>query len=338
MQLDTILTTFSFKDIGPLARTVEEMGFDALWGLENQHEPFMPLAVAATATNKLQLGTAIALSFTRSPMTLAYTAWDLQAGSNGRFILGLGTQVKGHNERRFSVKWQSPGPKLRELIQALRAIWDCWQNDSILNFTGQFYNFTLMPPAFKPDKITHPYVPIYIAGVNPYMCRLAGELCDGFHAHPFHSPKYLREAVIPHLKEGARKAGRSRKDVVIASSAFAIMGDNKKEIEEARERARTQIAFYASTRTYQPVLDVHGWGDVCLRLHEKTIKGDWAGMSKEITDEMMNEYTVTGSPEEMPALLKARYKGLLDRVAFYYSYKPGQDEKRWRKIVEAFKS
>jgi probable F420-dependent oxidoreductase len=338
MQLDTILTTFSFKDIGPLARTVEGMGFDALWGLENQHEPFMPLAVAATATNKIQLGTAIALSFTRSPMTLAYTAWDLQAGSNGRFILGLGTQVKGHNERRFSVKWQSPGPKLRELIQALRAIWDCWQNDSNLNFTGQFYNFTLMPPAFQPGKIAHPHIPIYIAGVNPYMCRLAGELCDGFHAHPFHSPKYLREAVIPQLKEGARKAGRSRKDVVIASSAFAVMGDNKKEIDEARERARAQIAFYASTRTYQPVLDVHGWSDICLRLHEKTIKGDWAGMSKEITDEMMNEYTVSGSPEEMPALLKARYKGLLDRVAFYYSYKPGQDEKRWRKIVEAFKS
>ena len=144
--------------------------------------------------------------------------------------------------------------------------------------------------------------------------------------------------MIPHLEEGARKAGRSRNDVVIASSAFVIMGDNKKEIAEARERARTQIAFYASTRTYQPVLDVHGWGDVCLRLHEKTVKGDWAGMAKEITDEMMNEYTVTGSLEEMPALLKARYKGLLDRVAFYYSYKPGQDEKRWRKIVEAFKS
>lgn len=337
MQLDTILTTFSFKDISLLARTVEDLGFDALWGLENQHEPFMPLAIAATATNKIQLGTAIALSFTRSPMTLAYTAWDLQAGSNGRFILGLGTQVKGHNERRFSVKWESPGPKLRELIQALRAIWNCWQNDSKLNFTGQFYNFTLMPPAFQPGKSAYPYVPIYIAGVNPYMCRLAGELCDGFHAHPFHSPKYLREAVIPHLKEGARKAGRSRNDVVIASSAFAIMGDNKKEIDEARERARTQIAFYASTRTYQPVLDAHGWGDVCLRLHEKTVRGDWAGMSKEITDEMMNEYTVTGSPEEMPALLKARYKGLLDRVALYYSYKPGQDEKRWRKIVEAFK-
>ncbi|MGE0824324.1 MAG: TIGR03617 family F420-dependent LLM class oxidoreductase [Candidatus Binatia bacterium] len=338
MQLDTILTTFSLKDVGGLARTVEAMGFDALWGLENQHEPFMPLAVAAAATEKIHLGTAIALAFTRSPMVLAYTAWDLQASSNGRFILGLGTQVKGHNERRFSVKWESPGPKLRELIQALRAIWDSWQNGTELNFIGQFYQFTLMPPAFQPGKSTHPHVPIYIAGVNPYMCRLAGELCDGFHAHPFHSPKYLRETVIPQLEEGARKAGRTRNDVVIASSAFAITGDNTKEIAEARERARTQIAFYASTRTYKPVLDAHGWGDVCPRLHEKTVKGDWAGMAKEISDEMMDAYTVTGSLEEMPGLLKERYHGLLDRVAFYYSYKPGQNEKRWHKVVEAFKS
>lgn len=338
MKLDTILTISSLDEVAPLARTVEELGFDALWSLENQHEPFMPLAVAATATSKIKLGTSIALAFTRSPMTLAYTAWDLQAGSHGRFILGLGTQVKGHNERRFSVKWESPGPKLREMIQALRAIWDCWQTGSKLNFTGQFYSFTLMPPAFSPGKIAHPHVPIYIAGVNPYMCRLAGELCDGFHAHPFHSAKYLREAVLPHLEEGAKKAGRSRKDVVVSTSTFAIMGDSKKEIDEAREHARMQIAFYASTRTYKPVLDVHGWGDVCLRLHEKTVKGDWSGMAKEITDEMLAEFTVTGSPQEMPGLLKAKYNDLLDRVAFYYPYRPGQDETRWRKIVEAFRA
>ena len=271
-------------------------------------------------------------------MNLAYTAWDLQAGSNGRFILGLGTQVKGHNERRYNVKWESPGPKLRELIQALRTIWDCWQNGSKLDFTGQFYSFTLMPPAFSPGKIAHPHVPIYVAGVNPYMCRLAGELGDGFHVHPFHSTKYLRDTVLPQIEEGARKAGRSRKDVVMTSSVFAIMGDSKKEIEEAREEARRQIAFYASTRTYKPVLDAHGWGDVCLRLHEKTVKGDWAGMAQEISDEMMAEYTITGSPQEMPGLIKGRYNGLLDRVAFYYPYQPGQDEKRWRKIVETFKS
>jgi probable F420-dependent oxidoreductase len=279
MHLDTILTVSSFKDVAQLARTVEDVGFDALWSLENRHEPFMPLAVAASATEKLHLGTSIALAFVRSPMNLAYTAWDLQAGSNGRFILGLGTQVKGHNERRYSVKWESPGPKLRELVQALRAIWDCWQNGTRLNFNGKFYSFTLMPPAFSPDKIAHPHVPIYVAGVNPYMCRLAGELGDGFHAHPFHSTKYLRDTVLPQVEEGARKAGRNRRDVVITSSVFAIMGDSKKEIEKVREEARRQIAFYASTRTYKPVLDAHGWGDVCLRLHEKTVRGGlgWYG-------------------------------------------------------------
>jgi probable F420-dependent oxidoreductase len=223
-------------------------------------------------------------------------------------------------------------------MQALRAIWDCWQNGTRLNFNGKFYSFTLMPPAFSPDKIAHPHVPIYVAGVNPYMCRLAGEVGDGFHVHPFHSTKYLRAIVLPQIKEGARRAGRNRKDVVITSSVFAIMGDNKKEIEKAREEARRQISFYASTRTYKPVLDAHGWGDVCLRLYEKTVRGDWAGMAKEISDEMMAEYTITGSPQEMPGLIKERYNGLLDRVAFYYPYQPGQDEKRWRKIVEAFRS
>ena len=337
MKLDTTLAVSSFAEVAALAQAAEEVGFDALWSADAQHEPFMPLAVAATATRTLNLCTAIAVAFPRSPMILAHTAWDLQASSNGRFILGLGTQVKGHNERRFSVKWEAPGRKLREMIQALRAIWDCWQNGSPLHFTGEFYTFTLMTPFFSPGKIAHPQVPIYIAGVNPYMCRLAGELCDGFHAHPFHSAKYLREVVLPHIEEGARKAGRSRKAVVISTSAFVIMGDSQKEIDEMRERVRMQIAFYASTRTYQPVLDLHGWGDVCLRLHEKTAKGDWSGMAKEITDEMLSEFAVTGAPEEVPGLLKAKYDGLLDRVAFYQPYRPGQHEARWRNLVAAFK-
>lgn len=337
MQLDTILPAASFTEVAAQARAAEDMGFDALWTLENQHEPFMPLAVAATVTQRVQLGTSIALAFPRSPMVLAYTAWDLQASSRGRFILGLGTQVKGHNERRLSVKWEAPGPKLREIILALRAIWDCWQNGSKLNFTGKFYNFTLMTPAFTPAQLTCPLPQIYIAGVNPYICRLAGELCDGFHAHPFHSATYLRKAVLPQIEEGARKAGRSRKDVTIATSAFVIMGDSQQEIDEMRERVRTQLAFYASTRTYKPVLDAHGWGDVCPRLNEKAAKGDWSGMAKEITDEMLAEFAVTGSPEEVPVLLKEKYDGLLDRISFYSPYHPGQHEARWRKIVEAFK-
>ncbi len=338
MKLDTGLAVNSLAEVATAVRAAEEMGFDAVWTQENRHDPFMPLAVAATTTSQINLGTAIALAFPRSPMSLAYTAWDLQASSNGRFILGLGTQVKGHNERRYSVKWSSPGPKLRELILALRAIWDCWQNGSRLNFTGRFYTFTLMTPAFSPEQITHPQIPIYIAGVNPYICCLAGELADGFHAHPFHSAKYLREIVVPQIEVGAKKAGRSRKDITLASSAFVIMGDSQKEMAEMRERVRRQIAFYASTRTYKPVLDAHGWGEVCPRLNEKAAKGEWSAMAQDITDEMLAEFTVTGSPEEVPGLLKAKYTGLLDRVAFYYPDPPGQNDARWRKIVEAFKA
>lgn len=336
MKLDTTLAGSTFTEAAAYARAAEEMGFDALWTAEAQHEPFMPLAVAATATKKIKLGTAIAVAFPRSPIIFAHTAWDLQANSNGRFILGLGTQVKGHNERRFSVKWEAPGRKLREVILALRAIWDCWQNGAPLNFTGEFYNFTLMTPFFSPGSIEHPKIPIYIAGVNPYMCRLAGELCEGFHAHPFHSTKYLKETVIPNIEKGAAKAGRSRKDVEISASAFVVMGDSQKEIEAIKDRARMQIAFYASTRTYKPVLDAHGWGETCLRLNEKAAKGDWDGMAKEITDEMLEEFAVTGSPEEIPAKLKAKYDGLLDRLAFYTPYRSGEKDARWRKLVEAF--
>ena len=338
MKLDTTLMVRSCTEAASLARAAEEMGFDALWGVENQHDPFLPLAVAATTTSKIKLGTAIALAFPRSPMSLAYTAWDLQAASNGRFILGLGTQVKGHNERRYSIKWGSPGPRLREVILALRAIWDCWQNGTPLNLRGEFYQFTLMTPAFNPGPIAHPQVPIYIAGVNPYVCRLAGELCEGFHAHPFHSTTYLREKVLPQIEAGTQKAGRSRKDVTISTSAFVITGDSQKEMDEMREKVRMQIAFYASTRTYKPVLDMHGWGDVCMRLSEKAAKGEWAAMAKDITDEMLTEFAVTGAPDEVPDLLQVKYDGLLDRVAIYHTDRPGQNEARWRKLIEAFRA
>lgn len=344
MKLDLMYTARAFAEAGNLtsaaeiAKAAEKLEFDALWTPENQHDPFLPLAVAATATTRMKLGTSIALAFPRSPMSLAYTAWDLQASSNGRFILGLGTQVKGHNERRFSVRWESPGPKLREVVLALRAIWNCWQNDTPLNFKGQFYSFTLMPPAFSPGPIAPPPPPIYIAGVNPYICRLAGELCDGFHVHPFHSAKYLRESVLPQIEAGAQKAGRSRKDVTIVSSVFVIMGDSQKELMEMREKVRQQIAFYASTRTYKPVLDAHGWGDACLRLSEKAAKGQWSAMARDITDEMLREFAVIGSPDEVSGMLKAKYDGLLDRLMFYHTDRPGQNDARWQKIIETFKA
>jgi probable F420-dependent oxidoreductase len=335
MRLDTTLPVHDLTEVAAYARIVEEMGFDALWTTESKHDPFLPLAVAATNTQTLKLGTAIAVAFPRSPTILAHTAWDLQTSSQGRFILGLGTQVKGHNERRFGVKWESPAKKLREMILALRSIWDCWQNDTPLQVRGEFYNLSLMTPAFNPGPQEHPYVHIYIAGVNPHMCRLAGELCDGFHVHPLHSVRYLQEVVLPNIDQGAAKAGRSRKALELSSMVFVITGESPEEIAALQDRTRRQIAFYASTRNYRIVMDIHGWGEACMRLNKKAAQGDWQGMAEEITDEMLQEFAVIGAPDEIPDKLQARYHGLLDRLAFYFPYQPGQHDARWHKIVQA---
>jgi probable F420-dependent oxidoreductase len=335
VKLDTGILPASLRDVASAAKAAEEMGFDALWTAETSHDPFFPLVLAAEHTKRIKLGTSIAVAFPRSPMVLAQIAWDLQEYSGGRFILGLGTQVKGHNERRFGVKWEHPGPKLREMIQMIHAIWDCWQNGTRPNFQGTFYNFTLMTPFFNPGPISHPRPPIYIAGVNAYMCRLAGELCDGFHVHPFHSLKYLNEVTVPNIERGLQKSGRKRGDCVLSTTAFVIAGKNQRDIEEAKGAVRQQIAFYASTRTYIGVLEAHGWGETCYRLNEKAAKGDWAGMANEITDEMLEVYAVTGTYDEIAEKVKKKYAGYLDRVAFYFPFNSG-DAARWRKMIAAF--
>jgi probable F420-dependent oxidoreductase len=335
MKIDTNLLAGNLTEVPHVAKAAEALGFDGVWTVEAGHDPFVPATLAAEHTKRIEIGTAIAVAFPRSPMVFAHIAWDLQALSAGRFILGLGTQVKGHNERRYSVKWEAPGPKLREMILALRAIWDCWQNGRKLDFQGTYYTFTLMTPFFAGPPIEHPNIPIYIAGVNPYICRLAGELCEGFHVHPFHSVKYLREAVIPNIERGLAKTGRSRKDIQLAASQFVITGRNQDEIEAAKPLVRQQIAFYASTRTYIGMLEAHGWGDVCYRLNEKAAAGDWGGMAEEITDEMLEVYTVIGTHDEIASKVRAEYEGLFDRVAFYLPYRPGEDDALHRRAIEA---
>src|SRR5262249_21103890 len=227
------------------------------------------------------------------------------------FTLGLGTQVKAHNERRFSVKFESPGPKMAEAIRAIRTIWDCWQSGGKLAFKGQFYTFDVMTPFFNPGPIEHPKIPIFIAGVNPYMCGVAGELCDGLHVHPFNSPKYLREVVHPAVDEGLRKSGRRREDFTYATASFVVVGDTEKE-RAAQARMVTQpIAFYASPRTYEPVLAAHGWQELTPKLHRKSVEGDWPGMADLITDEMLDAYAVTATYDKLHAKLVERYAGLL---------------------------
>jgi probable F420-dependent oxidoreductase len=270
-------------------------------------------------------------------MTMAYIAWDLAGMSQGRFILGLGTQVKGHNERRFSVKWDAPVPRLREYIESMQAIFKSWsEGGKRLNYQGKFYNFSLMTPFFTPPNHQWPNIPIYVAGVNRQISRLAGELCDGFHAHPFHSAKYLRESVIPNIEIGLQRSQRQRADFTVFTSVFAAVGRNDEQIDKGRELARSQIAFYASTRTYQPVLDAHGWGDVCARLGEKAAKGKWDEMAKEVSDEMLEVYAISGTFDNIAARIKQRYEGLLDRFAFYFPYHPGTDDEPWRAIIKQF--
>jgi probable F420-dependent oxidoreductase len=336
VKLDVGMLTHDLASIPEYARKVEALGFDCLWSSETQHDPFLPLAVAATVTSRIRLGTSIAVAFPRSPMVLAHIAWDLAKASDGRFILGLGSQVKGHNERRFSVKWDAPAPRMREVVLALRAIWDCWQRGTPLKFQGEFYRFDLMTPFFNPGPIAQPRVPVYIAGVNRRMCRVAGEVCDGLHVHPFNSPKYLREYVHPAVEEGLARAGRRRADFTYATASFVVLGDTEQERAANAQAVKQQIAFYASTRTYEPVLATHGWQDLVPALHRKSVEGDWKGMAALITDEMLDAFAVSGTHETIGARLRERYAGLLDRTAFYQPYPAGLDDPRLPRVVREF--
>ena len=334
MKLDIGMRDYDLRAVAANAPKIEALGYDCLWTSETQHEPFLPLAVAATVTSSIKLGTSIAVAFPRSPMVLAYTAWDLQKASNGRFILGLGSQVRAHNQRRFSVKFESPGPKLCEVVLALRAIWECWQSNTPLKFEGQFYKFDLMTPFFNPGPIAYPKIPVYIAGVNRYMCEAAGEVCDGLHVHPFHSPRYLREYVHPAVDGGLRTSGRPRQDFTYAAASFVITGETERERARNAEAVRQQIAFYASTRTYEPVLAMHGWEDVVPELHQRSLAGDWKGMASLITDEMLDTFAVSGTYDNIGTVLRERYTGLVDRVALYQPYECELDGPQSARLVK----
>jgi probable F420-dependent oxidoreductase len=321
--------------IDEVAKAAEDLSFAGLWTSETKHDSFLPLAVAATGTERLSLGNSVAIAFSRSPMVTAQLAWDLQDLSDGRFILGLGTQVKAHITRRFSMPWDKPAARLRDYVLALRAIWGSFQNEGSLKYEGKFYQHTLMTPFFNPGPIDHPEIPIYIAGVNTRLARLAGELCDGFHVHPFHTPEYVRQVVEPAVKEGAEAEGRAPSDVELATSVFVITGDSGEAIDQQREKMRAQAAFYASTPTYRTVLDVHGWGEVGERLGGLAREKKWDEMPKQITDEMLHAFAVEAAPDEVGPALVERYEGLIDRVALYVPFVPGEKDEFWRRIVEA---
>jgi probable F420-dependent oxidoreductase len=258
VKFDTTLLATNLSEIPQLTRQAEAIGFDGIWVSETAHDAFLPLVLVAEHSKRVTLGTSIAVAFPRSPAILAYIAWDLAKYSQGRVVVGLGTQVKGHNERRLGVKWEQPVAKLREVILAMRALWDCWQTGRKLNFRGEFFKLTLMTPFFDPGPHDYPDIPIYISAINKNMLQLAGELCQGVHIHPLHTARYIEEYALPHLETGLHKSGRQRAEIELSTTAFVVPTDDAEKAKEYEFGARQQISFYASTPSYRVVMELHG--------------------------------------------------------------------------------
>ncbi|MGH9245121.1 MAG: LLM class F420-dependent oxidoreductase [Acidimicrobiales bacterium] len=321
---------------GDSARAAEASGYDGAWCPETGHDPFVSLTLAAEHTERIELGTSIAVAFARNPMTTAVTANDLQLLSQGRFILGLGSQIKPHIEKRFSMPWSHPAPRMREFIGALRAIWDCWNNGTPLEFRGEFYRHTLMTPFFNPGPNRHGAPKVFLAGVGTYMTEVAGEMADGFLCHGFTTERYLREVTIPALERGRATAGRSMDGYEIAGPIFIVTGETEADVNTADGLVRNQIAFYGSTPAYRQVLELHGWGDLQTELNTLSKQGRWAEMATLIDDDIVNTFAVVGEPDEIAAELVRRYGDVITRVSFYM---PGVgDPARWSDIVEALQA
>jgi probable F420-dependent oxidoreductase len=305
----------SAERIAALAQGTEALGFDGVTTPEAGHDPYLPLALVAEHTSRIRLGTNVAIAFPRSPMVTAQIAWDLQQLSGGRFLLGLGTQVRPHVERRYAAAWSAaPGPRLRDYILCLKQMFESFQTGKRPDFQGDHYQFTLLPPFFNPGPIEHPDVPVCIAGVNHYMAQLAGELCDALRLHPIATFRFAREVVMPAIERGAKRADREASRVELIGAPFLAVGQDEAELEAAKGGLRQQIAFYASTPTYHPVLELHGWGELGSELHRLSREGRWTEMPELIDDAMLAEWAVVALQQDLAAALLERCTGLFDTV------------------------
>jgi probable F420-dependent oxidoreductase len=336
MRVDSGVMSTNLAEIGPRAKELEDLGYDGLLTAETGHDAFLPLAVAAEHTDRIELGTGIAVAFARTPMVLAYTANDLQLMSKGRFVLGLGSQIKPHIEKRFSMEWSRPAARMREYILALRAIWSAWNDGTPLRFEGEFYRHTLMTPFFAPG--TNPYgaPKVWLAAVGEKMTEVAGEVADGIIIHGFTTERYVKEVTLPAIERGLKTAGRDRASFEISGPLFVATGTNEKEFEEAAKGVKQQIAFYGSTPAYRGVLELHGWGDLQTELNSLSKQGEWVKMGELIDDEIFHTFAVVAEPEGVAEELKRRYAGVVDRCSFYAPYKTDPD--RWRAVIADLKN
>jgi probable F420-dependent oxidoreductase len=308
----------AIKDSGASAKRLEELGYDGGWSAESGQDPFLPLAPASLATERIQLGTAIAVAFARNPMTLAMMANDLQIASDGRFLLGLGTQVRPHIEKRFSMPWSHPADRMREFVLAMRDIWACWNEGAKLDFRGEFYQHTLSTPFFQPAP--HEFGPpkVFLAAVGTRMTEVAGEVADGLLVHPFTTESYLRDVTLPTLAASLQANGRSREGFELQLAAMVVTGESDEQLAEATRTAKRQIAFYGSTPAYRPVLEHSGWGDLQPELNTLSKRGAWRDMTKLIDDDVLQSFAVVGAPDDVADLLVKRFAGALDRLSFYF--------------------
>jgi probable F420-dependent oxidoreductase len=314
MRVFTTLPQEDLRKVGSAARTIEAEGYDGVASMENKHDPFLALAVAGTATERIELHTSVAIAFARSPMAVANVGWDLAGATGGRFVIGLGSQVRAHNERRFSVAWTPPAPRMREYVQILRAIWRCWKTGERPGYEGQHYRFTLMTPNFAPEPIEPPPPPVTIAAVGPAMLKVAAEECDGVKLHGFCTRKYIEDAVMPRLAEGLAKAGRSRENYEISGGGFLATGPDDATVARMFEWVRERVAFYGSTQAYWPVLALHGLEDLGRKLNAMTRKGRWSEMAREVTDDVVHLFAAVGRYDQIVNAIEGRFGGLTDAL------------------------
>jgi probable F420-dependent oxidoreductase len=323
--------SFDTANSAQSAKDAEAAGYDGAWTAETSHDPFLACLLAAEHTERIEVGTSIAVAFARNPMTMAYTAHDLQKFSQGRFLLGLGSQIKPHIEKRFSMEWSKPAARMREFISAMRAIWATWNEGAKLDFRGDFYTHTLMTPFFDPGPNEFGPPKVYLAGVGERMTEVAGEVCDGFICHGFTTERYLREVTLPALERGRAKAGKTLDGFEITGPSFVVTGSTQEDLEAAKQGTKQQIAFYGSTPAYRGVLDLHGWGGLQEDLNALSKQGKWVEMAEVIDDEILDTFAVVAEPEQIAPELLKRYGDCVTRISFYTPYKSEPD--RWRNVM-----
>jgi probable F420-dependent oxidoreductase len=335
LRVDTNIPLNDWRAVAAAAQAAEAAGFDGLMSAEIANDPFAPLGFAALATSRIELSTGICVAFPRSPMVVAQTSWDLHANSGGRFRLGLGSQVKGHNERRFSVPWSAPVPRLREYVESLRAIWRCWEKKEPLRYEGEHYRFTLMTPEFSPPPTGLAPIPVSIAAVGPDMLKLAGRVCDGVRLHGFATRKYLEEVALPQIEAGLRQGGRPRSTFEVWGGGFVLTGADDAEVARQTEFGRYRIAFYGSTRSYHGVFAVHGWEQLGHELHEMSKRGQWNEMARRVPDEVVRTFAAVGRYDEIARLIAERFGGVSDTVTL--GTLPGVEAGLLREVVQDVK-